>query len=424
MKLSYYFKLSFRNLFRRKFRNIFTIISLAIAGILLGALLSLQAGFSNFLENQLSFLPPKDLVIVTPKAPDVKINFGGPTASDEPVEVNENAQTNFGFEIPLFKQEDVEKIKKVPGISEVDYSFDLTFTQKAIQLQGATKKYVALVTYNDLQTRDKIKLLSGRELNKNDQGVAIVSSKYLKVFNADNPNVLLGKQVTIDGQQLYNFEIIGVSDKSVKESPDYVIPYKDAVTMVRDDFGDPELYNTKFGSNLSVKIENENQAGEVAQKLKDLGYEATTAEEISDGISGVVEWFFRVLAIIGFLISALFIFSTMSVAVKDRTREIGIMKAVGATKGTIRLLFSTEAVLLGIISGTIAVVLSLSWFTIFNFYSHQSFLKDLPNVNILVISYTLPLIVIGVTSLVSLFSAFWPAFRASNIDPIKAIRNE
>ncbi len=424
MKLKYYFKLSFRNLFRRKFRNIFTVIALCIAAILLSALLALQSGFSGFLKEQLSFLPADDIVRVNPKSPDINISFTGPTSSKEPVEVKQDTLNLYGMEIVLFKKDDIEKIKKVSGVAEVDYEIDLATITKAIQLVSGGKKYVAITAYNSIETKDKLKIVAGRDLQKNDQGVGIISAKYQKVFGADKPDDLVGKMVIIDGQQNYSFQILGVSDNAVSENPDFVVGYEDAVQMARDDYGNPELYKTQFGSGIKVKVKDKNQISDVDKAIEKLGFESTTAEEISQGISGAVEWFFRVLAIIGFVISALFIFTTMSVAVKDRTREIGIMKAVGATKGTIRILFSTEAIMIGFGSGILASILSLGWFSIINFYTHQTFLKDLPTVNILPYNTTIPLIVIAVTTFVSLFSAFWPAFRASNIDPIRAIKNE
>ncbi len=424
MKLKYYFRLSFRNLFRRKFRNIFTLISLCIAGILLSALLSLQAGLSNFLEKQLDFLPPADIIAVSPKSPNIPIGVIGSTVTKEPVEVKDDRQILYGIEIVYFKKSDIDKIKKVAGVSQVDYSIDLGSTTKSMKLADGSKKYISMLVYDSISTSDKLKIISGRNLNQSDNGLAVISAKYLKVFGGQKPEDLVGKKVLVDGQNDYIFQIVGVSDNSVKDTPDLVVPYDDAVLIARDDGGNQDLYKTQFGNTISVKVVDKNQIAKVDKSIEKLGYESTTAEDISSGISGAVEWFFRILAIIGFVISALFIFTTMSVAVKDRTREIGIMKAVGATKGTIRLLFSTEAILIGFGSGVIASLLSFTWFNIFNYYAHQTFLKDLPGVNILPYGVLIPFEVIAITTFVSLFSAFWPAFRASNIDPIKAIRSE
>lgn len=422
MKLSYYFKLAFRNLFRRKFRNIFTIASLTVAGLLLAALLAIQGGLSDFLNNQLDFLAGRDILNASTKVP-VTFSFG-PQQTDEPVEVKEDSQVTFGIEVPVFKQEDVEKIKSVEGVSEVDYSIYLDQIPKSIKLSDGVKKYVVSLSYNSFEIKDKTKLLAGQNLEKNDQGLAIVSSKYLKVFGASNAEDLLGKEAIIDGQRNYLFKIVGVSDKTAKGNPDFILPFADAATIARDDIGDEELYINKFGSSLLVKAENEGKVKEIDAAIEKLGFDSTNAQEASESITGAVRWFFRALAIIAFVISSAFIFSTMSVAVKDRVKEIGILKAVGATKGTIRILFSIEALLIGLISGVLSIILSVGWFTAFNFYSHQTFLKDLPEINILVLSWLIPLQVLGTTILVTVISAFWPAFRASSIDPIKAIRNE
>jgi putative ABC transport system permease protein len=100
------------------------------------------------------------------------------------------------------------------------------------------------------------------------------------------------------------------------------------------------------------------------------------------------------------------------------------MKAVGASKGTIRLLFTVEAGSIGFWGGVVGVVLAWILGQIVNLVSHLTFLKDYKTFDISAFPLWLLLAVIGLTTGVALVAGLLPANRAANLDPVDALRYE
>jgi len=111
-------------------------------------------------------------------------------------------------------------------------------------------------------------------------------------------------------------------------------------------------------------------------------------------------------------------------AIHERTREIGIMKAIGATKGTIRILFTLEGGFLGLAGGVIGVILSILFGELLNLIGANTFLADFPGFKLSVFSPQLILGVIALTTVISLLAGLYPANRAAGLDPVDSLRYE
>ena len=104
----------------------------------------------------------------------------------------------------------------------------------------------------------------------------------------------------------------------------------------------------------------------------------------------------------------------MLVSVSERTREIGIRMAIGARPSNVRMQFLTEAVVLSILGGFIGILIGTG---ISNAASSFLPFKAIISVNSV-------LIAVGFSASVGIFFGFWPAWKASNLDPIVALRSE
>ena len=111
-------------------------------------------------------------------------------------------------------------------------------------------------------------------------------------------------------------------------------------------------------------------------------------------------------------------------SIYERTREIGVMKAVGATKGTIRLLFTMEGVALGFIGGVAGVAIGYLAGKALNIIGSYTFLSDYPTFEMSVFSIDMVLLVIAVTTFISLIAAIYPANRAAKLEAVDALRYE
>ncbi len=105
----------------------------------------------------------------------------------------------------------------------------------------------------------------------------------------------------------------------------------------------------------------------------------------------------------------------MLVSVTERTREIGVRKAIGATPANIRLQFLVEALVVTIIAGIIGVLVAagLSWII----GLVQDFIRPIIQVNAVIVA-------VGVSVLIGVVFGIYPAYRASNLQPVEALRYE
>ena len=167
----------------------------------------------------------------------------------------------------------------------------------------------------------------------------------------------------------------------------------------------------------------------VAKEVKDLGYQATTTSDFLKGFSQfitILEIGLSGLAAIALIVACLGIANTMYTAVLERTREIGILKALGARSADVRGMFMSEAAMIGLIGGgvglAIAALVSVAGNIIVNnIATAQGIPLDL---SVFRVTWWL---VVGALLLASAFSALsglFPALRASRLDPVAALRYE
>jgi putative ABC transport system permease protein len=142
--------------------------------------------------------------------------------------------------------------------------------------------------------------------------------------------------------------------------------------------------------------------------------QSETVEQLG-GILSIVVLVLSIIAGISLLVGGIGIMNIMYVTVTERTREIGLRKAIGARRGNIMLQFLTESVVLSLAGGIIGIISGLAIYAL-----AASLIEQLPfalNVSAIVISFL-------VCTVVGIFFGWYPARRAANLDPIQALRYE
>ncbi len=179
---------------------------------------------------------------------------------------------------------------------------------------------------------------------------------------------------------------------------------------------------------MSVTVDEADNVAAVAEEIKKLGVGAITSEEFLEGILKaflVVEIVLGAIGSIALLVAAIGIINTMVMAIMERTREIGVMKAVGASRNTIKKLFTLEAGMIGMLGGAFGLLVGwrlgqlVNWIAGY-FMEEQSFSVE----SVIVMPWWLFIGVLGFTFLVGVLSGLYPAARASKLDPIEALRRE
>ncbi len=179
---------------------------------------------------------------------------------------------------------------------------------------------------------------------------------------------------------------------------------------------------------LTVRVQKPKDVAAVEAAIKKMGYSAFSLLDATKGLRLVFTVFDLFLGLFGSLaltVASLGIINTLVMAILERRREIGVLKALGATDGDVKSLFFAEAAAMGFFGGLFGVGLgwligqALTWGT--GIYLRQ---QDLPTAKISYVPWWLALGAVAFATIVSLLAGLYPAARASRLNPVDALRYE
>jgi len=319
----------------------------------------------------------------------------------------------------ILKYQDVVEIRKIEGVEA---------TAPMALVQGALKKndYISASTImgseSDIsQIATGFKLKEGRffEQDDNEKNVIVIGDSARAQLFGNNSDVI-GEKVTIGSN---DFEIIGLLNKSTSGSifgdtfdSIAIIPYSTAKKL--NDGKDKIL-------RIMLKVKDSHNIKDVAKKINDNMLTRHPKEDFTvmtqddalsmyDTILNLLTTFIAAIAAISLVVGGVGIMNIMLVSVTERTREIGLRKAVGATEWAILFQFLIEAVMLALIAGLI----SLGLVQII-----AEIIKNKVHITPVVTTYSL-ILSVSVCVLVGIIFGLAPAIRASRKNPIEALRYE
>jgi ABC-type antimicrobial peptide transport system permease subunit len=194
-------------------------------------------------------------------------------------------------------------------------------------------------------------------------------------------------------------------------------------TLVTEDFVATNGYNS-----LTVQVDSSKNAAAVASDIRKFGVGAADAETLINAQLQVFNILGLVLGGIGGIalaVAAIGVVNTMIMAIMERTREIGVMRAVGAKRSTVSLLFTFEAACLGFWGGVFGVGVGYALTRIANvFINKQLASQSLLVRDIIGLPLWLALTVVGVTTIIGILAGLYPARRAAKLDPVEALHYE
>ncbi|HRO24940.1 MAG TPA: ABC transporter permease, partial [Promineifilum sp.] len=228
--------------------------------------------------------------------------------------------------------------------------------------------------------------------------------------------------------------VVGVLE-SIQDEPDWSIfmtmseldGYNAWVSGQRID-RDKNGYNT-----LIVKVSDVDQVLDVADQITALGFQAWSPQSFVEGISSfylVLQVAFGSMGAIALLVAAIGIANTMTMAILERTREIGLMKAVGANNRQVLSIFLGEAAGIGFLGGLGGVLISWGLGQILNvlvlsYMAGQAVQTGgMPPTVAVVTPLWLPLSALGFATLMGLASGLYPALSAATLAPMAALKYE
>jgi putative ABC transport system permease protein len=184
---------------------------------------------------------------------------------------------------------------------------------------------------------------------------------------------------------------------------------------------------------VTVKVDSVDNVLGVADQIDGLGFMPITPQETVQGISNfylIVQIIFGGVGAVALLVAAIGIANTMTMAILERTREIGLMKAIGATNRDVLSIFLGEAAGIGFVGGLGGVGLGLligeaiNVLTLPYLAAQAAQMGGLPPQAVVFTPAWLPLFAIAFATLIGLASGLYPALRAATIVPVLALKYE
>ncbi len=476
MKFSDYIRLAFRNIRRQKLRSGLTVFAVVIGAMSVTIMLALVTGAKGFFLSQVESSGLLEQVAVSAKS-DIS-NFD-----------DANHGGGGGDCATCVKLTDtiVDKVKAIPhvvGVTRVVQDGSL----EAISY-GGKKLSTQQITAYDANGIINNNVLAGRDIADSDKdGVITITSDYADKFGfKNNYNGIVGKEVQLETRSYYTgvgadvqpppqcngpcdnnnqnsqkptiltAEIVGVVDtgdrsatiriplewmRGMQQNRMYQFTAADQKAQQNACKNVPGPCNSGQHMTLLVtdmlaqngyasliaKVDNSKNAAAAATEIKKLGVGAADAEASIQQQLTVFNIMGLVLGGIGGIalaVAAVGVVNTMIMAILERTREIGVMRAVGAKRSTVRTLFTFEASMLGFIGGVLGVLAGYGLTRIANvFVNKQLASQSVKAHNIIGLPLWLVLAVVGIGTLIGMLAGLYPAARAAKLDPVEALRYE
>lgn len=398
-------KMALDGMISNKLRTFLTLLGIIIGVGAVIAMVSLGFGVKEQIKNNISSLGSNLLIVMS----------GGRTASGARLAMGEGARLT---------AEDAEAIEKqIDGIAYVAPS-----VSRSYQLVVGNQNWTASVegtTPNVLDIRN-YKLEDGRNMTERDLNsrdrVCLIGQTIVENLFPEGSAV--GKTVRINKAP---FKVIGVLEEMGQSSSGQD---QDDVVFIPLTTAQDRMMGITYVNRITIQAVNENVIDQVQadveallrvrHKIKDGDYDDFTVRNLAALMDTMMEtantitMLLGCIAAISLLVGGIGIMNIMLVSVTERTREIGIRKALGATYDNILLQFLIEAMVIGIVGGTLGVLLGVGASYAISYFAGWMTIISIPVILIAVIFS------VGI----GLFFGIYPARKAALLDPIEALRYE
>ncbi len=278
-----------------------------------------------------------------------------------------------------------------------------------------------------------IDLVNGEKYADDNEAKIILSTGALTSLGLDDPNEALGKEVDMSLIIPKNDQD---EDKELSTESD-IIPLSQKFTIcgVVEDSSESAGYipshwindlGIDYFDEVKVKIADQKQLESVRDSIIEKGFTVmalTDTVDQANKIFTVIQIMLALFGIVALAVSAIGMFNTMTIALLERTNEIGTMKAIGATNKEIQLLFLTESIIIGFLGGIGGIIIGFlgAYMANSGFNLLARSLGGQP-VDVFYTPLWFVIFILVFSTLVGLVTGVYPASRASRLNPLVALR--
>lgn len=276
--------------------------------------------------------------------------------------------------------------------------------------------------------------VAGEEEPPEEGGGAVLGKGLLTQLGYDGVDLetLIGKEIEVmlyaprGESQSFHLTISGITDHT-RSSVALALPDRQA--MLEWWYNDPHFLANRGYDQVFIRAESLNDAVQLVDWLGSQGFEVRSLKALLDMVNRgmiIVQTMLGSVGALALLVASIGIANTMIMAVYERTKEIGILKAVGAAPGQIRALFVVEASLIGLLGGIAGTILGWLLGKGLNLLILEIMRWQEVNVEgtFFVVSWWLVIGALAFATLVGLLAGLYPAARAARLAPLDALRYE
>jgi len=388
-----FLSLAIKNLLRRRGRTLLTVMGVAIAISVLFSLLSLNSGYQKQLDKEMNSLGAN--VLAVPK--------GCPYEAASLI--------IHGGVIPKFLSEsDLQKIRNISGVELATPMLMEQFIKKN-SITGKDEPHIALgINIDEYKQLKPWWGVQGRFFTNNETDVKLIGRAL-----ADKENITVG--FVMPAGPFKGFTTVGVLNRTGDQYDNFhFVPLAEAQRV----FNKTGLITT-----IAIKVKDVNQISEVSAEMEKIpDVQAVTMTQVMGtvmNLAGSAESLLMTVIAIALIISAFGIINTLLMSVNERTKEFGMMKAIGASGLDIGKTVMAETLFITVIGGVIGTVGAIVGSSLIEGYV-KGVLPYTPRGSLIALSPELIAFCLVFSVVLGLICGIYPAFKSSRLTPMEAIR--
>lgn len=307
---------------------------------------------------------------------------------------------------------DNDQSAKVLGVNTKDNAGTLPVVEMASESAGVTDQQVEKVSIDSKEKKEIVVNQSVLQLLNIDENQAI--GKELSLSLVVVGELLEDPNVRIESAPL-NYKIVGVIPD--EGTPIIYVPFMDVRSLGVNKY-----------SQLKVIAKDNNSLRDIRTTIESAGYGTVSVSDTVVQIDSLFSNFRLVLSVLGLValsVAALGMFNTLTVSLLERTREVGLMKAMGLKSDEVKSLFLTESMIMGLYGGILGLLLGIGLGKLLSLIlSALSVVKGVGFVDVSYVPLSFVIFVIFLSILVGIATGYYPAKRATKISALNALRYE
>ncbi len=459
MRISDYIEQSFSNLRKKKLRTFLTTFGVVIG---IGALVSMFSFGKGVQKNVTDSFKEMGLFnyIAVYSASNRSRTEQAHTDPDDQHDQIQNEQVPDSANSPVLDDDFLQEVRKMKG---VETAFPEIRFPAVVRFREKEQFSIVQVMSADVCQSELMKLRAGKAYTGDAENSLIVTDSLLRRLDIKEFETVLGEQIEVStlaidsallnpanmmsimqgdklpfSQESYSFTIAGVAERMgmggfIPVRSDVYMPpgpaegmKKISLTSIRDFFQPAE--KLKGYSAVTIKVASVKYIDPIKEQMEAKGLKTFALIDQLKEIKTAflfMDMFLAAVAMIGITVASLGIINTMVMSILERYREIGIMKAIGASDKDVKKIFFFESGMIGFLGGIFG--LALGWFvsTVINQIANHFLSKQgVPYVNYFSFPLWLCLGAVAFSILVSLAAGLYPALRAARVDPVVALRHD